>query len=112
MSLSSLIEHSYDIPWDPICVPMKSSRHLNVYWCCEQNRPYSGLAVCYHCMTLFRPRTTALPLLSFIEHSYVISWEPNLSADVELEAYECILVLLTKLGHSLDYTNFSHFEPI
>ena len=75
MTLSSFIEHSYDIPWDPICVPMKSSRHLNVYWCCEQNRPYSGLEVYFHTLTLFRPRSTPMTLLSFIEHRYDVHWD-------------------------------------
>ena len=55
---------------------MQSWSHLNVYWCCEQNRPYSGLHEYQHCLTLFRPRTTPMTLLSFIEHSYVMHWDP------------------------------------
>ena len=76
MALLSFIEHSYTVPWDPIWVPMKGSRHFNVYWSSEKNRLNSGLDVYLHYLTLFRPRTTPMTLLSFIEHSYVMHWDP------------------------------------
>ena len=76
MRLLSFIEHSYVVPQDPICVLIQDSRLFNVYWSCENNRQYSGLNVYFHCLTLFRPRTTPIMLLSFIEHSYVIPWDP------------------------------------
>ena len=75
MRLLSFIEHSYVMPWETLGVSMKGSRHFNVYWSSEKNRPYKGLDVYFDCSTLFRPRSTPMTLLSFIEQYYVIPWE-------------------------------------
>ena len=50
--------------------------HWMDIWIEEQKRSYSGLDVYFHCLTLFRPKTTPMTLLSFIEHSYDIPWAP------------------------------------
>ena len=98
-------EHSYDVTWDPICVPMYSWRHLNVYCSCWKKRPYSGLDVYFHCLTLFRPRTTPMILWYFIDHSYMC-------ADVEFDAFECLLELCKEKAIQWTRCIFSLFGPI
>ena len=101
MRLLSFIEHSYVMPWGPIWVSMKGSRHFNVYWSSNKNRPYSGLDVYFHCSTLFRPRSTAMRLLSFIAHSYVMPWEP-IWVSMKGSRHFNVYWRSKKIGHTVD----------
>ena len=58
-----------------ICDPLGPHMCADI-WSCEKIRPYSWLDVYFHCLTLFRPRSTPMTLLSFIEHSNGVPWDP------------------------------------